>query len=224
MNEREEYYRINLRLIGFEIRKELLNKKEITIKVSANQKTPDDFNFPGDFKESVTIPVEKCENANQMFNVNVKNPDPIRISFKTKDKLRVKHKIAFANIDYQNFIQMLKKDEKDNLNRKGNYVFDKIQKIPIYQFYKSKLNKYYVKYDGETIVGYMKFKLSLFQFHNDYTHDPNSTKSCNFINDKKDISIDMHKFNNYHLSKREKSDYQGSNKPYQLKKQFQNLL
>lgn len=223
MNENENYYRINIRLIGFEIQKDLLTKKDITIKVSANEELPKETNFPGNYKDSVTIPVEKIQKANQIFNVNVKNPNPVKVTFKIKDKMRIKHKIAFAHIDYQKFIQMLEDDEKDSLSKKGNYVFDKIQKIPIYLFGKSKQNKLTDIINTETIVGYMKFKLSLFQFHNDYTNDLKNRKSCNCINNEH-ISIDMHKFKNYHLNRRENSEYQRSSRPYQIKKQYQNLL
>lgn len=252
MNEeiKKENYKMNIHLIGFELRKDLLTKKDITIKVKTIPESPDHSNcssYPDEYKTSATIPVEKISKSNQIFNVNVRKSkvnnermNKIILLFKMKGKVNIDHKIAYAIINYHNLIQMLndnedayKKDEQKSKNQdKVKYVNDKVQTIPIYLFDKSKQDEFTVGSIDGTTVGSMKVQLSLFQFRNDYPQKSNygkgkkklNHKFSKFIDSNKHISINMHKFKNYHLGERESSDYQKSNQTYQIKKQYENLL
>lgn len=228
----EEEQKISIHLIGFELRKELLKSKDISIKISTISENPKCSNSSEESK--ATISVEKIQKANLIFNVNVKIPDEMTVSFKIKDKLSIEHKIAYANINYKSIINILDESKDNNKKSKFKYLHDKIQKIPIFMAKKHKLKENSKskgsKYDSQqsnedSIVGYMKIQLSVFQnLNNSGIYDIKKDKKSNFISSHKPFSINMHKFKNYHISEKQSSEFQRSENSYQFKKRYENLL
>lgn len=141
MNNHIKEYGLNVHLLSFNISQDLIKGSEIIVNVSTR---------PEHFKDTISIPVEYCNNVNHIFRFNVKVPceqtskkingqtDAILFSFRLKSKFGIKKRIAIASLHQKEF---------PIISNQNN----EIKNINIYKTTKDQINEYYEDlYNGKT--------------------------------------------------------------------------
>lgn len=171
MNNQIKEYGLCVKLISFNISPELTKKCDVIINVSTK---------PAQFKHSISIPVDYCENINHIFQINVKIPkedidkiikgqtELIIFSFRTKEKFNTKRKIAIARLHYSDLLQMKKTQPISIENETKTVILYKTSKDQKNDYYEDLQNGNIDKYEitdrftlKRTPVGKMKIQLTL---------------------------------------------------------------